>query len=231
MKKSNKILLSGFLVVILLITGIHITLYAKYKSGYYTIYRPENRSQQESIQSFPKVSHVVIRDCKASAEFGNVLSIDKDIKGGVQYVQQQDTLFVTTIGKGAGLVTRGYVQLILPADATIFAFNTDISFENVNDSSSIHPTFVLDHSEISVRSSVRSSVLGHVKLNASNGSAAYFHGNTIVDYLEVELKKSSLDYNQGEIGQLSIATDSTSQVILQSRHLLKAKITSIPDNQ
>ena len=38
MKKSNKLLWGGFLTVLLMIAGIHIALYAKYKNGNYTIY-------------------------------------------------------------------------------------------------------------------------------------------------------------------------------------------------
>ncbi|MBO9658183.1 MAG: hypothetical protein J7527_05100 [Chitinophagaceae bacterium] len=230
MKKSNKILLGGFLVVILLITGIHITLYAKYKSGYYTIYKPEDKNNQASMQSFPNVSNVVVRDCGAKIEFGSTLSIDKGNRYFIQYEQRGDSLVISVRDSEDKRVRRGGVHLVLPADVTVSAFNSDISCDNVNDSANIHPAFFLDHSDISFRSPGKSSVLGHVKVNAWNSSGVYFLGNAVVSHLEVELKNSSLEYHDGEIGQLSIATDSSSQLTLQSKHLLKAKITSIPNN-
>lgn len=230
MKKSNKILLGGFLVVILLITGIHITLYAKYKTGHYTIYQPKDKNNQASMLSFPNVSNVVIRDCGANIEFGDILSIDKGEKDFIQYMQQGDSLIISTPKREDGRVRRGGVKLILPPNVAVFAFNSDISCDNVGDSATVDPAFFLDHSDISFRSPGKSLVLGHVKVNALNSSGVYFAGNTIVSDLEVELKNSSLEYNEGEVGKLSITTDSTSKLTLHSKHLLKAKITSISNN-
>ena len=36
MKRSNKILLGGFLTAVLLLTAVHIGLFAKYKNGAFT---------------------------------------------------------------------------------------------------------------------------------------------------------------------------------------------------
>ncbi|RYY11313.1 MAG: hypothetical protein EOO04_35460 [Chitinophagaceae bacterium] len=76
MRTSNKILLGGFLFLILLVTGLHVTIYAKYKSGHYTIYQP-GKIRQPSLQSFPGVSVVSIHDIGADIEFGDVAAMEK----------------------------------------------------------------------------------------------------------------------------------------------------------
>jgi hypothetical protein len=206
MKKSNKILLGGFLTLILLITGIHITLYAKYKTGHYTIYQPDGKDRQPSMQAFPNVSIVTIRNNTAVISFGDTLSVEKGKEEFIQYLLQGDSIVITNRNEEDRFRNRGPVKLILPYNVTLSVFNSDISFDKGKENAAINPTIFLYN------------------------STAAFHRNTQVDRLEVQLKNSSLDDQKGDIGQLSIATDSISQLMLQSKHLLKAKITSIPNN-
>ena len=230
MKKSNKILLGGFLTVILLITGIHITLYAKYKNGHYTVYQPGDNEKAPAMQSFPGISVITIRNGTAVISFGDVLSVEKGKEKSIQYIQQGDSLVISPRNEEERFMNRSPVKLILPLNVTISAYNSNISFEKGKENPGANPTIFLYNSNSTFAFSGKAIQLGHVKVNASDNSTAALHGNSQLGHLEVELKNSSLEDDGGDIGQLSIATDSASQLRLQSKHLLKAKITSIPNN-
>jgi len=230
MKKSNKILLGGFLTVVLLITGIHITLYAKYKNGHYSIYQPGGKGQQASMQSFADVSAIIIRKGDAVISFGDTLSVEKGKEEYVQYARQGDSLVITGRNNDERYRNRSRIKLVLPHNATLSAFHSNISFDEGKENTATNPTIFLYNSYALFPFSRKPIQLGHVKINASDHSTVAFQGDAQVNHLEVQLKKSSIEDSKAEIGQLSIATDSASQLILQSKHLLKAKISSITNN-
>lgn len=230
MKTSNKILLGGFLFLILLITGIHITLYAKYKSGHYTIYSPVGNENQVAMQSFPGISHVTIHSSGAIVEFGDVLAIRKDNGNAVQYVQQGDSLVITGRTEGPWSGDVGQVKLLLPNNATVSADYANISFEKMKGNASVSSTIYLKNSTATFGFAGISSQLEHVRVNASENSSVIFRPNTAVSFLEAQLNNSTFQYDGKDIGQLSIATDSVSYLMLQSQLLPKAKITFITKN-
>jgi hypothetical protein len=227
MKKSNKLLLGGLLTLIFLIAGIHIALYAKYKNGNYTIYNPEEKLGQHPAQSFPGVSFVTIRDIRgANIQFGDIAEVEKGKEDLAQYVQKGDSLIIT--GNDAGDLLNGSrrLNLILPNNVTLSAFDSFITFEKSKKSGEINPVIYLENSHALFLETKKPLLLGHVKLIASRNSMAAFHGQTQVNQLDVQLSNSALEYNEGDAGQLSIVTDSVSRISLQSKNLLKAKITT-----
>ncbi|MET0464832.1 MAG: hypothetical protein ABW007_16840 [Chitinophagaceae bacterium] len=230
MKKSNKILFGGFLTLILLVTGIHISLYAKYNSGHYTVYQPGGKDKLPPMQSFPNVPVVIIRNSNAVISFGDSLSAEKGKEKFIQYVQQGDSLLIMPRNEKEGFRNRGPVKLILPYNISLSAYNSSISFEKGKGNAMANPSIYLYNSDAIFAFSAKPIRLGHVKINASENSNAVFHRSIQIDHLDVQLKNSSIEDEAGDIAQLSIATDSTSQLILQSKHLLKATITSIPNN-
>jgi hypothetical protein len=230
MKKSNKILLGGFLTIILLIAGIHIALYAKYKTGHYTIYQPADKEQQTPMQSFPNVSIVTIRNCAADISFGDALSAETGKEKFIQYLRQGDSLVIMPMNNGEQFRNRGAIKIILPSSAILSAYDSELSFDSGKENENTDPNIFLYNSRAIFTFPGQQMQLGHIKVNASDNSTIRFHGNTRVGHLEVQLENSSLEESGGNFGQLSITTDSTSQLMLQSKHLLKAKITSIPNN-
>jgi hypothetical protein len=96
MKKSNKLLLGAFLTVMLLITGIHIALFAKYKNGNYTIYHREVKHEDDRMQKFPGVSFVSVRNVRiATVLFGDTAAVEKSNGNIIRYEQRGDSLFIT----------------------------------------------------------------------------------------------------------------------------------------
>ena len=229
MKKSNKLLLGGFLTVILLITGIHVALYAKYKKGDYTIYHEEDRLAG-IMQPFPNVSFVTIRNVYgAKIHFSDRAEIEKDKEDVIQYIQSGDSLIITGREREYELDSRPPVNITLPFNVTLSAFNSVLYFEKGKKLPEINPVIYLSKSQALFPETYDTFLSGHIKLVASDSSIATFHGNTQVNRLEVQLSHSALEYGEGDAGELSIVTDSISRISLQSKHLLKANITTAPN--
>lgn len=230
MKKSNKLLLGGFLTVVLFIAAIHIALYAKYKSGDYTIYHKEDRLK-DVMQSFPNVTHVTIRNVHGvSVLFSDSAAVEKSKNGIIQYVQQGDSLVITGRELDNELNGRFVVNITLPFNVTLSASNSFLYCEQGKKTAENNPVIYLQKSNILFVDKKNPMQFGNVKLFASDSSIASFHSNTQVNHLEAQLSNSALEYNEGEVDTLSIVTDSVSRISLQSKLLLKAKITTIPGN-
>jgi hypothetical protein len=231
MKKSNKLLLGGFLAVVLLISAIHITLYAKYKAGDYTVYHQTEELPSQSFQTFPQILFVSVRDVAgATVRFSDVAQVEKADENDIQYVQKGDTLLIT--GK-RGVNEAGMLHPMifhLPSTATLSLLNSTLSFAGSVTKNENNPVIYLEKSTAVFSGAGKPLQFGHVKVVASNGSTLTFKGNTQVDHLEVQLLNSSIEYSKGNPGQLSIVTDSLSHISLSSNHLLKANIkTFVPE--
>ncbi|MET0391809.1 MAG: hypothetical protein ABW019_01655 [Chitinophagaceae bacterium] len=228
MKKSNKLLLGGLLTLILLIVAMHIALYAKYKNGDYTIYHPEDELA-DIMKPFPGVSFVTLLNVYAvNVRFGDKAEVEKGEEDVIQAVQKGDTLIITGQEYSDVLEARRPVNITLPPGVTLSAFNSSLRIEKGKQAVGGNPVIYLQKSHAVFLDNGNPLRLGQVKLIASDSSVAAFLGNTWVDYLDAQLSNSILEYNEGDAGGLSIVTDSVSRISLQSKHLLKAKITTIP---
>ena len=232
MKKSNKLLLGGFLTVILLIAGIHIALFAKYKNGNYTISKAIEETSNERMQSFPIVSHVVIRNVRtAGVIFSDMAAVERNKEDLIKYEQQGDSLIITghyyNDDQPDG---RSQVNFTLPHNVTLHAVNSYLNFVKAENTEGINPVLYLQNSYATFLPRNEPYLLGSVKVVASDSSYVSFQGNTQINQLDVQLSNSTLEYNRGEVGQLNILTDSVSRLSLQTKHLLKAKITTTANN-
>ena len=228
MKKSNKLLLAGFLAVVLLISAIHITLYAKYKAGDYTIYNPEDDLVPQAMQSFPNILVVSVRNVSgATIRFADVAEVEKDRDDRLEFVKKGDTLLIT--GKDNPKQQNDWhnVEIRLPSNATFSFFNSSISFESAKKAVQINAAFLLNKSDVYFSSTRKGLQFGNVKVVASDSSNAYFYRNTQVANLEVQLANSGIVCTEGNFNQISIVTDSLSRIALQTKDLLKANIKTI----
>jgi len=229
MKKSNKLLLFGFTLGLVLIAAIHITLYAKYKNGDYTIYHAEDDLAPNSMQLFPNILFVTIRNVPdATVRFGDVAEVPKNQEENIQYVQKGDTLLIT----GSKPVNSRdfnndfdeHLVFNLPRNATLSVFNSSLSFYAGKKNLENNPVIFLQKAEVLFSGRDGLLQLEHVKFDASDSSAILFYNKTQVNQLEAKLSNSSFEYGDGSLGQLSIETDSVSRISLPSKHLLKANI-------
>jgi len=227
MKKSNKLLLAGFLAVVLLITAIHISLYAKYKNGDYTIFHEADLSPQ-SMEPFPNILFVSMRNVSgATVKFSDVAGIEKFEESDIKYVRKGDTLLIT--GRH-GIHDQDFdypVEFHLPYNVRLSLHNSSLSFRPGKTTVQNNPVIYLQKSQAFFSGTEAPLQFTHVKVIAADSSAVLFHGNTQVNNLEVQLTNSSFEYGDGNFGQLSIITDSLSRLSLQLKHLLKANIKTI----
>ena len=228
MKKSNKLLLGGFLAGLLLITAIHITLYAKYKNGDYTIYNPDDNLTAQSLQTFPNILFVSVRNVHGgTVNFSDVAGVEKGEEENIEYVQKGDTLLITGRDSTVHQDFEYPVTFHLPYNATLLLSNSSLSFRTSKKMAKSNPVINLQRSNALFAGTEGPLQFGHVKIIATDSSAVLFYGNTTVDSLNVQLSNSSFEYEKGNLGGLSIITDSLSRISLQSKHLLKANIQTV----
>jgi len=226
MKNSNKLLLGGFLLLLLLISAIHITLFAKYKNGEYTVYNSESTVTMDAGQPLPNIKFVTIRNVRgATIELGNVAKLTKD--AGLTYVQNGDTLLINA-KENLNQGDISHLVLALPYNATVSIINSSITVKTGNEDTANKSVVYLSDSRAFFSGSGSLTDFGNMKIVATKNSVATFEHGMHVSNLGVELSNSSLEDADGNFGQLSIITDSVSQISLQSKNLLKAKISTNP---
>ena len=228
MKKSNKLLLGGFLTVVLLISAIHITLYAKYKAGQYTVYHAKEDLPPQSLQTFPNILFVSVRNVPgATVRFSEVAQVGKRDDDEIQYVQKGDTLLISGKGRVNEVGILHPIVFHLPSTATVSLLNSTLSFEGSKTTNENNPVIYLEKSTAVFSGTRGPSRLGHLKVVASNSSTAAFRGNILINHLDVQLSNSSIENTEGIFSQLSVVTDSLSHISLPSKQLLKANIKTI----
>lgn len=228
MKKSNKILLGGFLLLIALISAIHITLFAKYKSGDFTLYNSANDLLPQSMQLFPNVLFVEVRNVPEGAvRFSDAARVEEGEESGVKSVQKGDTLLIMGTDSTWQNGHRYRTLLEMPANANVSVFNSSLLFEDGAAAIEKNPVFRLQKSDV-VFSGTRVPLrLGNLSITATDSSAVLFQGNTFVRNLDLQLTRSALEYGVGDFGKMTLATDSLSRVSLQTKHLQKTVIQTI----
>lgn len=222
MRKSNKLLLGGFLTVLLLIIAMHVSIYARYKNGHYIVDNGEAELAAGDMHSFTNTRFVTIRDLSnAIISFSDAARICKN-EDAFEYVQHGDTLVI----KGKEQNRGQSVSFSLPYNVNLSAVNATLYFK-AGKTAPNNPVINLQHSSIVFSGSNRPMQFGNMKLSASDHSEILFDDDVAVDSLDLQLSKSSIRYNEGHLQQLSIATDSASRLSLQSKYLLNAKIRTI----
>jgi len=222
MKKSNKILLGGFVAALLLLTAVHLTLYAKYRSGDYTTYNPDEL-QSMVMQSFPHVKFVSVRNVEqATVSFGDSVQVRKSDDETFTYVQRGDTLHISGIDSLNRQRSWSEVILNLPRNAAVQAYNSTLSFTDRKGALKNDAFVYLEKSKAHFFSGDEPLRLGTLKLIATRNSGITFD-NTSIDDLHVSLSDSELEDRKGSISQLTISTDSLSRIALQAKHFSKAK--------
>jgi hypothetical protein len=223
MKKSNKLLLGGFLTLLLFVTAIHLTLYAKYKSGDFTIFNADEDLAPLSLQQYPNILFVSVQNVpQAAVRFSDVAGVEKGKEGDLQFIQRGDTLQIT--GKGALQGFESSAKFFLPHNATLSAFNSSLSFIADKKMAQHNQTIYLKKSTAIFYGGEKSLQLGRLEVNASDSSFVLFRGNSQVAQLNVQLSNSTIEATEANFDQLAIATDSLSHIAMTTKQLLKASI-------
>ena len=227
MKKSNLLLLTGFLAIVVLVSAIHITLYAKYKAGNYTIYNEEEDITADAMQTFPNIAFVSVRNVPiVNVKFGDVARVEKAENEDLQYTRTGDTLVISAkVGADRDRINLHLIHV--PNNVTLSVFNSTLSFVPGKKSTGNNAVIFLKKSKVYFSGADAPFQLGNMRIVATDSSSASFHDNIQLNQLDVQLSQSAIECTDGNFGQVSIVTDSLSRISLPSKHLLKATIKTI----
>jgi len=224
MRTSNKLLLGGFLAVLLLLMAIHITLYAKYKKGDYTTYHSREHDRRAVLLSFTGIRHVKVHGVwGVKAVFAEKAQVMEGISDKIKFVQKGDTLEIS--GKPyINLYEEAQAFIQLPYNASFSLSGSYLMFGTGSSAPQHNPSIRLEDSRADFTGTQGLMQLGHVQIEATDSSTVGFGAGTRVGHLQVQLSDATLENTAGEVEQLSILTDSVSRISLPVKQLLKASI-------
>ncbi len=223
MKTSTKILVIGFFVVLLLVSAVHLTWYAKYKSGNFELY---NVAAMEAgkMQSYPNISVVSLLNVQnASIVLSDEAQVSKMKDEGISYRQQGDTLVISSSETGLQPL-RG---INIPARATLKLTNSSVSIRGNKSAGLIFPTLDINNSTVTIAGGAGQPPI-NLHATARDSSTLSFKGIVNVDSMSINLSNSLFEYNAGDIRSLSISTDSLSRISLPYKNLVTARIVKTP---
>lgn len=244
MQTSNKILLGVFLATVLILTSIHIALYAKYKSGDFV---KQIAAERDKTISMPLIKHVSVTGLVNVELFTKFMlnqtgkpemKVENRPNSRFAYRIAGDTLLLfgdSTAGKDAyekGARNHQLVQLSLPdAQNVKLAYGTLLLFGGLDSANA--PSYSIElarHAHLGVikREPASSPVFFNRMDLIINSSNVELEENTTVKELNVRAQTSDLFFRQTTIGHISLDVDSTTTVTLLGKNLKDAKIITKP---
>jgi len=227
MKKSNKLLLGGFLTLLLAIAAVQITLSARYKSGNYTLYTVDRDPAFEAIEGFSGARTIKVENISsASIAFSDVPLVSKQYKHLLELVRDGETLVIRGKYKFNWDDSSDQVILYLPANLSYTLKNSTIIFRSVKLSQITNVDVNLQNGNAIFSGTRVPMSLDNLKIVALQNSNASLIGNTTIKNMDVQLSNSSVSVNEATPGNISIITDSISRISLPYKLFSTAKITT-----
>jgi hypothetical protein len=235
MRTSNKILLGIFLTIVLVLTGIHLVLYAMFKAGDFTSLKVLEIDRFKRIPIKP-VNHIVVKGLvyfSISPSDSMRLDIEKtDNHNQVRYALSGDTLIIhgdTTIygvdKKAVIQLSRQSVNLYGLAGASIIADNTELYMAGSADSTRANSWNIVLEND------------AHFHLNDNDwqdSSARYYNkidiqanGNSSIELskyaklkeLNLQLKNAHFEDKEAVINKIQAVADKTSSISLSGTNI------------
>lgn len=229
MRTSNKILVIYFLMAILIMTAVHLTLYAKYKRGEYVPFEQVREGGFEA-HTLPKVNYVSItglQHCNIFPAAEPKIKIFKMQGTRMKYSIVNDTLVIT----GDSLLTnqdfersrRNFqrINLYLPGTEEISAFNTDLFLNGGADTTSA-PSWSVNLSNRSALTTGdfnnKKAFFNRLQVNA-NASNVMFNDESVINELSVHASGSIINNQKAEVKHLQLKMDDNSTIVLQGKSI------------
>jgi hypothetical protein len=239
MKTSNKILLGVLLAFMLILTGIHLALYAKYKSGDFV--SAKEMADEMGRRPLPPIKHVSITgltNCYLIAHGEQpLIEINEPYKSRIAYKVIGDTLIVTGDSTGTkesydrGIRNNTLVNLILPATASVQLAYGTLRLSGGDDSAHA-PSYSIElanaHVAIIERYPPETNVFFNRLDVVTNASSIDLDNYAAINELHVRSRSSYLNSRQALIRQMTIDADSSSSVVLSGKNLKNLTTTAKP---
>ena len=235
MKTSNKILLGTFLVALLILVSVHVALYAKYKKGDYTLVTDDMWPTNMITYSLSDIKYVSVNNVEnvtIHAADSSKLRYDKpgdDEDDFLDVKRRNDTLFLFGKSKrnANGRWYRGTALFFAgPLPVRITNSNLHIYSRRNITTKSFPLDITLDQSFMAVNNPQNNEVnIAALKIYASNNSRVSLF-NVKTNFLNVQLKNSSLEETTLNADSIMIVTDDSSKIQLSGKNSIKAQILS-----
>jgi len=228
MKTSNKILLTFFVAAILMMTAVHLTLYAKYKRGDVSLFQEikEERFEDHPLPAVKYVSVTGLMLCKIIPSAEPKIGIAKNKGSRLKYTVVNDTLVIT--GDSTATMrdfehdhrTYESINLYLPGVETVNAFYTGLLLHGGADSTKAVSCSVnlSNKSRLTVGTwGNKPDFFNQVQIKAASSNVD-FSSSAVIDQLNLQADESQVE-NHASIKHLQLQMDEQSTIILRGNSL------------
>jgi hypothetical protein len=239
MRTSNKILAGTLLLILFIITGIHVALYAKYKSNDFTTMKNlhEERYDSYDLKGVQSVSITGIQNVIIISADTARVEIEKssgDTKLHHEFVNgvftiKGDTVLMENNGSANRINNYRDVVLYLPKTQIVKSAYCGLTIRGSEDSSN-SSSWVLDLKDTELHLGDRlpqgsRSAFDKISItNASGGSIDVFNDARIKEF-GLNMESSGFDDGSADFGTISINADSSSVIKISGKNILKTKFT------
>jgi hypothetical protein len=237
MRTSNKILLGGFLLAIMIVIGIHMTIYAKIKNGDTEVVKQNAKKNTESF-ALPNINNVVIKsmeECRIWPHDSASIEVPKNWQKHFRYRIVGDTLFVE--GGKPGEYDRGGrsympVDLYLPPVQDIVGMGSNLYVSGANDTITAKSrTFKLFSSHLWLTGNQLNTTPAYwdsvYVLNSVQSTVNINEGGVVKDMSVLLSASSTLNDSGGKFGSITLKVDSSSSANLRTGSLSTLKFIKL----
>jgi hypothetical protein len=242
MRTSNKILLGIFLGPLIILTLIHVSLYAKYKSGNYVSMKivEEDQYIRQPLKNITHIAVYGLNNFRIVPSDSAKLEIEKHDESHLHFTINGDSLIIhgdSIINRAGqpGNTERSYqaVYVYLPVSATIIAVNSEITVGGSPDSlkAKSYQLHLSSSASFKVEQNGDDSTPVYFKemiIHADHASGIEFTANAKVGELQLNLVESEFTDNGASINKLTVDADKVSTITLKGDNLKKANLTKQP---
>ena len=238
MRTSNKIIVGIFLAPLIILTAIHVTLYAKYKSGNYVSMKKvtEDRFTRLALTHIISVSVYGLNNFNIIPSDTATLEMEKLQNDRLHYVVNGDSLVIRadSTSETNGNFPRNYqaINLYLPGNATIYANNSSIDLFGTADSlKAASYRFTLNNSsdlETRQRDDRPTFHFKELLIGATPSCKIALSPGCRVNSMDLNLQDTEFTDNSASIDNLKIIADKKSLITLRGDNLLKLNLAKQP---
>jgi len=235
MKTSNRILLTTLILTLLILTAIHIALFAQLKSGNYTVIKDPFRSEFEE-HVLNNVNYVLMDGLgEVTVVPSDTLSVGlrKQDESRVSYKVIGDTLLLQPDSAEKASVQHDYLPVILniPSAIPVEARFSSVLLQGAKDSAKASTnTFILKQSNLIInqRQENYKQYWKQLSIIATDESGIDLHQMSFIDSATIQLTNSSLKDNHATFQKLTLIADDNSKLSLTAGNLKKTTLTIKP---
>lgn len=235
MKTSNRILLATLILTLLILTAIHIALFARLKSGNYTVIKDPMRAgfEEHVLNNVNYVMMDGLDNVDVIPADTLSLGLRRQDAGRVNYKVSGDTLLIQLDSSEITGQQHDYlpVQLSIPSVIPVEARACAINLNGARDSvKAATNTFILKQSILGFNRQQENykQYWKQLSIVATDESNISLDPLSCIDSAVIQLTHSNLDDNRAIFQKLTITTDDNSKLSLTTSNLKKATLTIKP---